>query len=63
MMTRTATSTYAGRASNMRRLRRRAHHASDRLFCRTNGCPSFLVVDPATEVATCPICGFHLRLD
>jgi hypothetical protein len=64
MMSRSSTTTYAGRASSMRRLRRRAHHANagSRLFCRTNGCPSFLVVDPATDVATCPVCGYHLRL-
>jgi hypothetical protein len=64
MMSRSTTTTYAGRASSMRRLRRRAHHANGatRLFCRTNGCPSFLVVDPSTEVATCPICGFTQRL-
>jgi hypothetical protein len=65
MMTRSATASYAGRASNMRRLRRRAHHAdtATRLFCRTNGCASFLVVDPSTSVATCPICGATRRVD
>ncbi len=43
----------------MRRLRRRAQHAAaDQLYCRTNGCASFLVVDPATEIASCPICGY-----
>ena len=49
----------------MRRLRRRAHHADSatRLFCRTNGCASFLVVDPSTSVATCPICGYTRQLD
>jgi hypothetical protein len=64
MMSRSATTTYAGRASTMRRLRRRttAAHAANRLFCRTNGCASFLVVDPATEVATCPICGYVMRM-
>jgi hypothetical protein len=52
-----------GRASNMRRMRRRASTANSgqRLFCGTNGCPSFLVIDPTTGVATCPICGFARR--
>jgi hypothetical protein len=49
----------------MRRLRRRAHHAdtATRQYCRTNGCASFLVVDAATSVATCPICGYTRHLD
>jgi hypothetical protein len=44
----------------MRRLRRRAQHAEavTRPYCRTNGCASFLVVDPVTAVATCPVCGY-----
>jgi hypothetical protein len=48
----------------MRRLRRRAHHAeaANRPYCRTNGCASFLVVDEANSVASCPVCGYHLRL-
>ena len=64
MMSRSATATYAGRASNMRRLRRRAHHAeaANRPYCRTNGCASFLVIDESNSVASCPICGYHLRL-
>jgi hypothetical protein len=42
----------------MRRLRRRASvaNAGGRLFCNTNGCASFLEVNPTTGVATCPIC-------
>ncbi len=59
MMSRTTTASVAGRSVAMRRMRRRTSTASaSRLFCSTNGCPSFLVVDPATNVATCPICGF-----
>ena len=61
MMTRSATATYAGRASSMRRLRRRASTQAaneSRPYCRTNGCASFLVVDPVTSVATCPVCGY-----
>ncbi len=65
MMTRTATTTYAGRASNMRRLRRRAALADPaiRPYCRTNGCASFLDVDTERGVASCPVCGFTRRLD
>jgi len=60
MMTRSATTTFAGRASNMRRLRRRATSAT-RLYCSTNGCTSFLEVDANTGVASCPICGYVRR--
>jgi hypothetical protein len=37
--------------------------ASDttRQFCRTNGCPSFLELDPTTGRASCPICGWAPR--
>jgi hypothetical protein len=47
----------------MRRMRRRTQTATavNRPFCRTNGCASFLEVDPTTGVATCPICGYTLR--
>ncbi len=64
MMTRTATSTLAGRSTAMRRLRRRSTQstAAGRTFCRTNGCASFLEVDADTGVATCPICAYTLRL-
>jgi hypothetical protein len=46
----------------MRRLRRRAT-TMPRLFCSTNGCPSFLEVDPDRHEAVCLICGFRRRLD
>ena len=48
----------------MRRLRRRAiqANASTRPYCRTNGCASFLEIDPATGAATCPICGYTPRV-
>ena len=64
MMTRSATTTFAGRASNMRRLRRRASLAgsANRPYCRTNGCASFLEVDQAARVATCPVCGATQRV-
>jgi hypothetical protein len=45
----------------MRRLRRRSA-ATSKLYCRTNGCASFLQLDPATGVATCPICGYRRHL-
>ncbi len=62
MMSRSATTSFAGRASNMRRLRRRVSTAGAiRPYCRTNGCTSFLEVDPATGAASCPICGFRQR--
>jgi hypothetical protein len=62
MMSRTATASVAGRSVAMRRMRRRASGAG-RPYCSTNGCTSYLVVDPTTNVGTCPICGFtrHIR--
>jgi hypothetical protein len=42
----------------MRRLRRRSA-AVNQLYCRTNGCASFLHLDPATGIATCSICGYR----
>lgn len=64
MMSRSATSSVTGRASAMRRMRRRNHAAtaSSRLFCGTNGCPSFLDVDTDTGLATCRICGYVRRV-
>ncbi len=61
MMTRTTSANVAGRSVAMRRLRRRSHSAS-RPYCSTNGCTSFLEVDPDTGIASCPICGFQRRL-
>lgn len=46
----------------MRRMRRRSA-GSTRLYCGTNGCASFLTVDPARKVATCEVCGFTRRLN
>lgn len=63
MMTRTATASVTGRASAMRRLRRRSSQArAGRLFCGTNGCASFLDLDTEAGVATCHICGYTRRL-
>jgi hypothetical protein len=63
MMNRHTTTTVVGRSSSMRRMRRRAAAANTatRPFCGTNGCPSFLEVDPATGIASCGICGFTRR--
>jgi hypothetical protein len=41
-------------------MRRRAG-STTRQFCRTNGCATFLEVDPTTGTATCPICNYTLR--
>ena len=67
MLSRSATASMAGRSSTMRRLRRRTSSASSaartgRLFCATNGCASFLDVDPTTGIAYCQVCGFQRRL-
>jgi hypothetical protein len=60
MLSRTATMNLTGRASAMRRQRRRSHGS---LLCSTNGCTTYLVADPTTGVATCPICGYVRRSD
>ena len=46
----------------MRRMRRRTT-ASGRLYCGTNGCASFLTIDPDRHVASCEVCGYTRRLD
>lgn len=61
MLSRSATMNLSQRAGAMRRQRRRSHAASP-LYCATNGCASFLVLDQASGVATCPVCGFVRRL-
>lgn len=65
MMSRTSTTTFAGRSSSMRRMRRRSSNslAAGRPFCRTNGCPSYLELDATQAIATCPICGSTQRLN
>jgi hypothetical protein len=60
MMSRSTQSSVTGRASAMRRLRRRATAASQP-YCATNGCTSYLELDRATGVARCPICGYVRR--
>jgi hypothetical protein len=61
MTFRTTTPSVAGRSVAMRRLRRRAA-SSNRPYCSTNGCTSYLIVDPAAGTAHCEICGFTRRL-
>ena len=61
MLTRASTNAVAHRASSMRRMRRRTFNAS-RLYCATNGCTSFLVIDEIGQVAHCEICGYTRRL-
>ncbi len=51
----------SGRSASMRRLRRRS--VSTRLYCRTNGCTSFLELQPERGLAICPVCGYSRRLD
>jgi hypothetical protein len=58
MMSRTTSASTAGRSAAMRRMRRRSQ-AAGRPYCSTNGCTSYLEIDQATGLATCPICGYH----
>jgi hypothetical protein len=51
----------AGRSVATRRLRRRSASAS-RPYCSTNGCTSYLTVDPTNGIARCEICGFTRHL-
>ena len=64
MMSRSTTTSVTGRASAVRRMRRRTFAATSnsRLFCGTNGCASLLDLDPETGTATCHICGFVRRI-
>ena len=65
MLSRSMTHSTSARAGAIRRMRRRTSNATanhGRIFCSTNGCPSFLELDPTTNTATCPICGFTRRV-
>jgi len=63
MLSRSAANAAVGRASAMRRMRRRtANASSNRLYCSTNECTSFLVLDEATGTARCEICGLTRRV-
>ena len=61
MTTRSMPAAFAGRSVAMRRMRRRVASAS-RLYCRTNGCTSYLELDPRTGTASCAICGYTRRI-
>jgi hypothetical protein len=41
----------------------RRRNATGRLYCGTNGCASFLTIDPDRKVASCEVCGYTRRLD
>ncbi len=55
------TAGFSERATAMRRQRRRVANTG-RIYCATNGCTSFLKVDPSSGTATCQVCGFTRRL-
>jgi hypothetical protein len=59
MLSRTYQSSITGRLAASRRMRRRSQ--ATRLYCRTNGCTSFLEIDPTTGIGTCPVCGYTRR--
>jgi hypothetical protein len=61
MLTRTYHSSVVGRSASIRRMRRRS--MATKLYCRTNGCASFLEVQPELGVAVCPVCGYTRHLD
>jgi hypothetical protein len=61
MLSRSYQSSMNGRSASMRRMRRRS--MSTRLYCRTNGCTSFLELLPERGIATCPVCGYTRRLN
>ena len=61
MLSRSHQSSMSGRSASMRRMRRRS--LAIRLYCRTNGCTSFLELNPEQGTATCPVCGYSRRLD
>jgi hypothetical protein len=61
MLSRTYQSSITGRLAASRRMRRRSQ--ATRLYCRTNGCTSFLELHPEGGIATCPVCGYSKRID
>ncbi|MGZ3588265.1 MAG: hypothetical protein ACXVAE_04280 [Candidatus Limnocylindrales bacterium] len=59
--------TISQRGAAMRR-QQRARRAWGRnegpaLYCRTNGCTTFMRLDPETAIATCPVCGASRRIE
>jgi hypothetical protein len=65
MLTRTYHSSVVGRSASMRRMRRRSMSTSTitRLYCRTNGCTSFLELHPERGLAICPVCGYTKQVN
>jgi len=61
MLSRTQHASVVGRSASMRRLRRRTT-SSGHLYCGTNGCASFLTIDPDRHIAVCEVCGYTRRL-
>lgn len=42
-------------------MRRRS--MTTRFYCRTNGCTSFLEIQPEHNRAVCPVCGYTRHLE
>jgi hypothetical protein len=64
MISRTNTiTTISQRSASMRRQQQHQRAAGARLFCRTNGCATFMQLDSLTGLASCPICGARRRVD
>jgi hypothetical protein len=61
MLTRTYHSSMVGRSASIRRMRRRS--MSTKLYCRTNGCTSFLELHPEGGIAVCPVCSYTRHID
>jgi hypothetical protein len=61
MLSRTSHSSVVGRSASIRRMRRRS--MATKLYCRTNGCTSFLELQPEHGQAVCAVCGYTRRLD
>jgi hypothetical protein len=61
MLTRTHHSSVIGRSASIRRMRRRS--MSTKLYCGTNGCTSFLELQPELGRAVCLVCGFTRHIN
>jgi hypothetical protein len=59
MLARTLIQSQANRSMASRRLHR---NAAPTLYCRTNGCTTFMQLEANGEFATCPICGARRRI-
>jgi LSD1 subclass zinc finger protein len=62
MISRSMTATMSGRAAAARRLRRRAVSSTGRLYCTTNGCTTFMIVEEGSDIVRCPVCQAVRRL-